>query len=197
MIKSLYPKFYNWCQTGSIYIVSDTHFDDFDCKYMDPDWIEPEEHMSIISSIVKKGDTLIHLGDVGDATYLDRLRCHKVLITGNHDVLSKVGGHFDEVFTGPLFIADRILLSHEPIFGMEEFCVNIHGHVHGEKGIERKGHINLASDVCGYSVFNLGVEINRGLISKVENYHRLTIDNASFKKSLIEMAEAWEEKYGS
>ena len=104
-----------------------------------------------------------------------------ILITGNHDVLSKVGSHFDEVFAGPLFIADRILLSHEPIFGMEEFCVNIHGHVHGEKGIERKGHVNLASDVCGYSIFNLGVEINRGLISKTANYHRLTIDKATEK----------------
>ena len=164
---------------------------------MDPNWIEPEEHMNIISSIVKKGDTLIHLGDVGDATYLDRLRCHKVLITGNHDVLSKVGGHFDEVFTGPLFIADRILLSHEPVCGMEDFCINIHGHIHGEKGVERRGHVNLASDVCGYSVFNLGVEINRGLMSKIPNYHRLTIDDASMRKSLKEMSEAWAEKYGA
>ena len=197
MIKSLYPKFYNWCSTGSIYIISDTHFDDFDCKYMDPNWIEPEEHMNIISSIVRKTDTLIHLGDVGNAEYLDTLRCHNVLLTSNHDLLSKVGSHFDEVFNGPLFIADRILLSHEPIFGLEDICVNIHGHCHGEKGIEKRSHINLASDVCGYTVFNLGAEINKGLLSKAQNYHRLTIDNANFKKSLTEMAEAWAEKYGS
>ena len=196
MIKSLYPAFQKWCENGSIWLVSDTHFDDSDCKFMDPNWISPEEHMKILKSFVHKCDTLIHLGDVGDASYLDELLCHKVLITGNHDVLSKLNYHFGEVFTGPLFIADRILLSHEPIFGLEDICVNIHGHVHGEQGIERKGHVNLASDTCGYTVFNLGAEINKGLLSKVENYHRKTINNASMKKSLIEMAEVWAEKYG-
>jgi len=179
LIKSLYPKFYNWCQTGSIYIISDTHFDDFDCKYMNPNWIEPEEHMNIISSIVRKTDTLIHLGDVGNAEYLDVLRCHKVLLTGNHDILSKVGSHFDEIFNGPLFIADRILLSHEPIFGLEGFCMNIHGHCHGEKGVYKYNHINLASDVVNYTVFNLGSEIKYGMLSKIENYHRITIDRAT------------------
>ena len=178
MIKSLYPKFQNWCKNGSIYIISDTQFDDFDCEYMDPNWIKPITHINIIKTIVKKGDTLIHLGDVGDARYLDEIKCHKVLLTGNHDVLSKLESHFDEVFTGPLFIEDRILLSHEPIFGLEEFCINIHGHVHCEKE-EVKGHVNLASDVCGYTVFNLGNEIKSGLISKVKNYHRITIDKAS------------------
>ena len=187
MIKSLYPEFQKWCKTGSIYIISDTHFDDFDCEYMDPNWIKPESHMNVIKSIVRKSDTLIHLGDVGDATYLDNLLCHKVLITGNHDVLSKLKDHFDEVFTGPLFIADRILLSHEPIFGLEDFCINIHGHVHGEKGITKRNHINLASDVVDYTVFNLGSEINHGILTDTINYHRLTIDNAIEKKAFKEL----------
>ena len=191
MIKSLYPEFQKWCKNGSIYIISDTHFDDFDCKYMDPNWITPEEHMNIIKSIVRKSDTLIHLGDVGDASYFDELHCHKVLLTGNHDVLSKIDWHFGEIFTGPLFIADRILLSHEPIFGLEDFCVNIHGHCHGEQGIEKKNHINLASDTCGYTVFNLGAEVNRGLLSKIPNYHRITIDTATERKNFKDaLAEA-------
>ena len=191
MIKTLYDRFKYWSDSGSIYIISDTHFDDFDCEFMDPNWIKPASHMNVIKSIVKKSDTLIHLGDVGEVSYLDELLCYKVLITGNHDVLSKLKDHFDEIFTGPLFIADRILLSHEPIFGLENFCINIHGHVHGEKGIIRKSHINLASDVVDYTIFNLGAEINHGILTDVVNYHRLTIDTATEKKQFREvLAEA-------
>jgi len=136
--------------------------------------------MDIIKQSARKGDTLIHLGDVGDASYLDELKCYKVLITGNHDVMSKVAGHFDEVYDGPLFIADRILLSHEPIMGLEGFAINIHGHDHADTF--RHHHINLASNVYKYRVFNLGTMIKNGLISQIENYHRLTIDNATEKK---------------
>lgn len=45
MIKSLYPQFQKWSATGSVYIISDTHFDDSDCKFMDPNWISPQEHI--------------------------------------------------------------------------------------------------------------------------------------------------------
>ena len=181
MISSLYDKFKPWSATGSVYIISDTHFDDSDCKLMDPNWFSPQEHMKIIKKDVRKTDTLIHLGDVGDPTYLDELKCHKVLLTGNHDKLSVVADHFDEVYTGPLFIADRLLLSHEPIVGMEQICYNIHGHDHA--GTFRHNHINLASNVYHFRLFNLGASIKGGLLSQVENYHRKTIDKATDKKN--------------
>lgn len=192
MISSLYDKFKPWSATGSVYIISDTHFDDSDCKLMDPDWITPQEHIEIIKQDARKGDCLIHLGDVGDASYLDELKCYKVLITGNHDVMSKVASHFDEVYTGPLFIADRILLSHEPIFGLEKICVNIHGHNHAgpwltyDETRDRYTHINMASNVCNYMPMNLGKEIKAGMLTKVENYHRITIQNQTNKKLLKE-----------
>jgi len=181
MIKSLYKEYAErWSGTGSVYIISDTHFDDADCKLMDPDWITPQEHIDIIKQDARKSDTLIHLGDVGDASYLDELKCYKVLITGNHDVLSKVASHFDEVYTGPLFIADRILLSHEPIEGLEGFAINIHGHDHGHTF--RHNHVNLAANVYHFRVFNLGKEIKNGLLSQIKNYHRCIIDEASLRK---------------
>ena len=66
MIPSLYPTFRErWSATGSVYIISDTHFDDADCKFMDPNWISPAEHIAILKKKIHKGDTLIHLGDVG------------------------------------------------------------------------------------------------------------------------------------
>lgn len=180
MIKSLYPIFQRWSSTGSVYIISDTHFDDTDCKFMDPDWITPQEHMKIIKQSVQKGDTLIHLGDVGNPAYLDELKCYKVLITGNHDILTKVAEHFDEVYTGPLFIADRLVLSHEPLEGLEDFAMNVHGHDHASTW--RRNHVNLASNVYNYRVFPLGPMIKGGLLSKIENYHRKTIDQATLKK---------------
>ena len=190
MINSLYEKFKPWSTTGSIYIISDTHFDDVDCKFMDSNWITPEEHMNIIKQDVRKGDTLIHLGDVGNASYLDELKCYKVLITGNHDKLSEVASHFDEVYTGPLFIADRLILSHEPIIGLEDFCCNLHGHSH--QGIyytynNKLGyftHINLASNICNYTPLNLGKFIKEGNLSKIQNYHRITINEASERKKI-------------
>lgn len=179
IITSLYETFRRWSATGSVYIISDTHFDDPDCKLMDPNWITPQEHIETIKQDVRKGDTLIHLGDVGNPIYLDELKCYKVLITGNHDVMSKVASHFDEVYTGPLFIADRILLSHEPIQGLEGFAMNIHGHNHSpihDKAHYMPNHINLASNVYHFRVFNLGASIKGGLLSQIENYHRITID---------------------
>ena len=190
MIKSLYPQFQRWSATGSVYIISDTHFDDPDCKLMDPDWITPQEHMEKIKKSVHKNDTLICLGDCGNASYFDELKCYKVLITGNHDVMSKVASHFDEVYTGPLFIADRILLSHEPIFGLEKICVNIHGHDHAgfwvtyDKKLDHFTHINLASNVIKYIPYDLGKYIKIGLLSGVPNYHRITIDNATAKEKI-------------
>ena len=185
MIDSLYDKFKPWASTGSIYIISDTHFNDSDCKLMDPMWLPAQTATDILKNKIHKSDTLIHLGDVGDASYIDQLKCYKILITGNHDIMAKVASHFDEVYNGPLFITDRILLSHEPIYGVENFCINIHGHDHG--GIHNKfdqelnhcTHINMASNICNYMPMNLGKAIKTGLLSKVPNYHRLTINKAT------------------
>ena len=188
MIKTLYPIFQSWSSTGSVYIISDTHFDDFDCKYMDPNWITPQEHMEIIKKSVRRPDTLVHLGDVGNGEWLTQVSAaRKVLITGNHDILSKVSKYFDEIYTGPLFIADRILLSHEPIYGLGAFCMNIHGHIHnsGDDSFyhaNKYNHINLAANVYNYQVFNLGESIKKGLLSQIDNIHRITIDNATLRK---------------
>ena len=178
MIPTLYEPFKKWSATGSVYIISDTHFDDVDCKLMDPAWIPAQEATDILKSKIHRGDTLIHLGDVGNSAYIDQLKCYKVLITGNHDKLSEISSHFDEVYTGPLFIADRILLSHEPIYGLEKFALNIHGHVH-QGALYAYNHINLASDVCGYTPINLGALIKEGWLSNIPNYHRLTVQLAT------------------
>ena len=186
MIATLYPIFRRWSEKGSVYLLSDTHFTDSDCKLMDPDWIPSEEQVRIINDLVKKNDTFICLGDVGSREYAAQIKAgHKVLLLGNHDRKKDYKDIFDEIYDGPLFIAEKILLSHEPVYGLS-WCLNIHGHDHW--GIEeyRDGcrHLNLAANVCGYTPVSLGKIIKEGILADIDSIHRQTIDRAAERKQL-------------
>lgn len=184
MINSLYPIFRHWSATGSVWIISDLHFDDADCKYMDPNWITPEEQIRIINSMVFPSDCLVVLGDCGTPErYKDIRAKKKILLLGNHDnTVKKFDPYFDEIFDGALFIADRILLSHEPI--SLPFALNIHGHDHNgiEYYAEGCKHLNVAANVCNYTPVNLGKLIKQGILSDIPSIHRITIDNATERK---------------
>ena len=184
MITSLYEPFKHWSDGGSIYLLADTHFDDQDCKLMDPDWITPEEQMEIINGMVHRNDTFIHLGDVGNGRYIADMKAKKkILLLGNHDKRSSYTELFDEIYTGPLFISDRILLSHEPIYGLT-WCLNIHGHDHSVREAYQTDckHLNLAANVCRYKPANLGKLIKHGIMSGIDGIHRETIDRATEKR---------------
>ena len=182
MISSLYDCFKHWSKSGSVYIISDTHFADHDCKFMDPNWIEPQEQLDILNKMCHKNDTLIILGDVGSLDWAKQIKAYKVLIKGNHDDgLKKYQEVFDEVYEGPLFISEKILLSHEPIMGLN-FCMNIHGHDHGNNNVSPY-HMNLAANVCGYRPVSLGKLIKNGLTAHIPSIHRITIDRAAQRKS--------------
>ena len=184
MISTLYEPFRHWSESGSVYILSDLHFDDSDCKLMDSNWITPEEQLEIINKMVFKSDTFVCLGDVGDPKYVPMIKARKkILLLGNHDARGAYKGLFDEIYSGPLFISDKILLSHEPVYGLP-WCLNIHGHDHSGMEAYREGckHINLAANVCGYTPVNLGKLIKDGIISDIDSIHRQTIDRAVEKK---------------
>lgn len=181
MIPALYERFQDWSKNGSVYIISDTHFDDEDCIKMSRNWISAEEHIAIIKKVVHKNDTLIHLGDVGNLEYMKQIKGHKVLLMGNHDCgVSKYKEVFDEVYEGPLMIGEKILLSHEPIIGID-WALNIHGHDHSGR-VSDVFHLNLASNVCGFTVFSLGEYLKKHGVSKIKSLHRDTIDNATKRK---------------
>ena len=178
MIPTLYEPFRHWSEKGSVYILSDLHFDDADCKFMSPDWITPDEQLSVINGIVMKNDTFICLWDVGKPDYIKDIKARKkILILGNHDAKGAYNNYFDEIYTGPLFIAEKILLSHEPVYGLP-WCLNIHGHDHNNIEPYKDGckHINLAANVCGYTPINLGKIIKEGVLADVPSIHRMTID---------------------
>ena len=178
MIPTLYEPFRHWSEKGSVYILSDLHFEDADCKFMSPDWITPQEQIAIINGMVMKNDTFICLGDVGRPEYIKDIKARKkILILGNHDAKGAYKNYFDEIYTGPLFIAEKILLSHEPVYGLP-WCLNIHGHDHNHMEPYKDGckHINLAANVCGYTPINLGKIIKDGVLADVPSIHRMTID---------------------
>jgi calcineurin-like phosphoesterase family protein len=164
-----------------VYLISDTHFDDPDCKFMSPDWPTPEEHIAHIKKFVHKNDTLIHLGDVGNPEWLAALKCYKVLIMGNHDQSKeKFAPFFDEIYGGPLMIGEKLILSHEPLdIG---WAFNIHGHDHNPRHAWDCYHFNLAANVVYWDVYDLKHDfINGGWLAGIDSIHRITINNASNK----------------
>lgn len=84
---------------------------------------------------------------------------------------------FDEVYPGPLMIGEKIFLSHEPV--NIPFALNIHGHDHS--GWEHKdwAHLNVCSDVIGYTPINLNQTLKSGAASHVQSIHRQTINDAT------------------
>lgn len=181
MITTLYDKFKPWSAKGSIYIISDTHFEDADCKLMDANWISPQDHVNIIKQVAHRNDTLIHLGDVGNPKWMEQIKAYKILIMGNHDQsATKFKPYFDEIYTGPLFIAKKILLSHELING-GNWWFNIHGHDHNKENKFSWNEVNLASNVVDFSLFDLGTAIKGGMLKNTDGIHRDTIDKASNK----------------
>lgn len=178
MIKQFYKIFQKWSETGTVWIYSDTHFEDADCAAAVPSRPSSAEQVRMINSKVGKKDTLILLGDVGDIEYAKQLKGYKVLIMGNHDSgASNYEGVFDEVYTGPLFVGEKILLSHEPL----DFpnVLNIHGHQHNKHKSAGKNHINVCSDVIDYTPVNMNQLMKSGVLGKVTTTHRATIDTAT------------------
>lgn len=181
MIEMLYDCFKHWSERGSVYVISDTHFDDEDCHLMDKNWIAAADAIERIKKVAHKCDTLICLGDVGDPKYFEQVKAHKVLIKGNHDAGNKnYEPYFDEIYEGALIIAEKVILSHEPL--VIPGFVNIHGHNHAGPAITNSVEyigINVASNVVKYEPVNLGAIIRGGLCNSVRSIHRCCIDKAA------------------
>lgn len=187
MIKTLYPVFQKWSDTGSVYLVSDTHFEDEDRRLMGYK-ISEEDQAEILKRRCHKNDTLVCLGDVGDPSYFGRIRSHKVLIMGNHDeTKSKFEPYFDEIYSGPLWISEKLVLSHEPIciesgITRRPIAFNIHGHDHSGEYYNDDYHLNLAQNVFGYEPLDLSKFIKSGLLRHIKSIHREVIDEATRRK---------------
>lgn len=181
------PGFYQvfldrWKDLQTAHIISDTHFGDEDLKAGIPARPSDEEFVKMINSKVGKKDLFIHLGDVGDIETMKKIKGYKVLICGNHDI-----GHtkylevFDEVYSGPLMVGEKLLLSHERVD--VNWAFNIHGHDHNLKHKNDKYHFNVCSDVIGYYPINLNKFLKEGHLATIDSIHRSTIDAATKRKA--------------
>lgn len=180
MIEALYKPFQKWSEVGTVWIYSDPHFGDKELAAGIKNRPTAEEQVKMINAKVGRKDTLIILGDVGDIEYAKKLRGYKVLVCGNHDVgHTKYAEVFDEIYVGPVFIADRLVLSHEPI--MLDFAFNIHGHNHSSV-IQDGKHLNVCSDMIGYTPINFNQFVKSGALAKIPSIHRVTIDGATERK---------------
>lgn len=172
MIKSLYPCFQHWSKNGTVWIYSDPHFGE-ESLILQFGRLTDEKQLAMINSCVGKNDTLIVLGDVGSLDVARRMKGYKVLVCGNHDAgKTTYQDVFKEVYDGPLFIADRLLISHEPI--RLPFAFNIHGHEHQRQETNPFG-MNVCSNMIGYRPVNLNRFFKSGLMARVPSIHRMTI----------------------
>jgi calcineurin-like phosphoesterase family protein len=230
MIKGLYKIFDRWHEVGTLWIYSDPHFGDEELAKAFPNRPTAEEQVKMINKCAGKHDTLIILGDVGDVSYVRKLRAgYKILIMGNHDagitnyqkkrmvgVYSKDGWEqeeatkdmmakypecnyftteslvlnswevsakdplFDEVYEGPVMIAEKLILSHEPVD--IPWAFNIHGHCHNKERENDSHHLNVCADAINYQPVNMNQFMKSGALNKIETLHRTTIDKATRKK---------------
>lgn len=87
---------------------------------------------------------------------------------------------FDEVYEGPVFISDKILLSHEPI--AFPFGLNIHGHDHSNREDPHTPHLNLCAEHINYTPVCLKDIVESGILKNIPSIHRATINTASKRK---------------
>lgn len=188
MIKQLYPAFQKWAERGTVWLISDPHFDDEDVYKIFSNRPDKWEIINNINSRVGSNDTIIFLGDIGCPEYISfyiRKKAHKVLIMGNHDTKNRswYENFFDEVYDGPVMIAKNVLLSHEPI--LLPYIFNIHGHVHDPHYHNAANELNVCIEALDkpYPI-NLNRMFKRGAFSKMEakDIHRATIDKATERK---------------
>lgn len=93
---------------------------------------------------------------------------------------------FDEVYTGPLMISDKIIVSHESIVPCPRYLVNLQGHTHDRPHrYEFNEHLyyNFCAEAIGFKPVSLSKLIKEGLLSKVDDIHRVAIDRAVERKS--------------
>ena len=92
---------------------------------------------------------------------------------------------FDEVYSGPLMISDKIILSHEPIIPCPDYLVNLCGHVHAKDHrfkVDNRQYYNFCAEAIDYKPVSLGELIKEGLLSNVKDIHRVTVDGAVIRK---------------
>ena len=123
-----------------------------------------EEHDIYIENIIKElchklkpDDEVWNLGDFGSLTKLYTVDWIKAtgakayFLYGNHDRqsdLSQFEHYFDQVFLYPIFLSQKLVISHYPVAVFPD-TINIHGHLHSAK-LYPINYVNASIHVANY-----------------------------------------------
>ena len=176
----------------NVFFTSDTHFwHENIIKFCNRPFGSIEEMNNTIienwNKVVGENDIVFHLGDFcfcGSDKFkeiIENLNGRIYLILGNHDRgASYYANVFDEVYTGPVIIAEKLILSHEPIDF--PYAANIHGHDHSNRGFKDGLHINCCAEHINLTPICLSHIVKSGLLKNTINIHREAIDKAKDHK---------------
>ena len=84
---------------------------------------------------------------------------------------------FDEIYAGPLVIAEKLILSHEPIPNLS-WALNLHGHVHNPHSKNDTYHFNCCCERHDFYPINLNQFMKQGYSSTIMPLHRQAIEKA-------------------
>lgn len=123
-----------------------------------------EEHDNYIENIIKElcdklkpNDEVWNLGDFGSLTKLYTVNWIKAtgakayFLYGNHDRqsdLSQFEHYFDQVFLYPIFLSQKLVISHYPVAVWPD-TINVCGHLHGAK-LQDINHVCASIYVANY-----------------------------------------------
>ena len=178
-LPGVYEIFLNeWKDLQTCWIIYDTHFGEDDLKSGFSSRPSDDDLVKLIKSKVGKKDLLIILGDCGNIEYVKKLKGYKVLVAGNHDKgMNNYKDIFKMVFSGPVMIGEKLILSHEPVD--ISWAFNIHGHIHDLRHKNDDHHFNVCAEAINYTPVNMNQWMKQGHLSCIETIHRDTIDRAT------------------
>lgn len=135
-----------------IWFISDTHFQHKNIIRFSPDpdkfsTVEERDELMIENwnKVVKPGDKVYHLGDVGFGDkanlpgIINRLNGSKRLVIGNHDDVKfwAAGGAFQKMMLWRVWDSKPMLFTHVPVHPEallertgSDLAINVHGHTH-------------------------------------------------------------------
>ena len=147
------------------YFISDLHMDHKNViNFERTQFTTIEEYnkciVNFFNQLVKKlkpSDEVWNLGDFGSLDYLylsDMIRdtgAKSIFLYGNHDEqanLSLFQQHFDEVYLYPVYLSQKLVVSHFPVAVYDD-TINIHGHTHGSR-LKDLNHVCASIHVANY-----------------------------------------------
>ena len=168
------------------YFTSDPHFGHRNIlTWARPQFNTVEEHdaflVDLYMSWAKKltaSDEFWVLGDIFNLDYLYLMSYFKaktVLVMGNHDPhkdIDKFRHYFDIVHEYPVYISDKICVSHVPQAVFDD-QVNVYGHLHGNI-IDKPNYISACLEITNYKLVS-EKQVN-SLFNRLPKYTRKHLD---------------------